>query len=403
MNGAAMSRGVRIGRIFGIQIAFDYSWIFIVVLLTWSLTVGFGRWHPDWAPVTALATAFVAALLFFVSVLLHELAHSLVARRFGIPVESITLFLFGGVSNIEREPPSAKAEFLMAIVGPLTSIVLGVVLLALGSLAIHVSADAMVDPTVEIARLTPAQSLLMWLGPINILVGVFNLIPGFPLDGGRVLRSILWAITRDLHLATRWASAVGQAIGWFLVFLGVAIAFGARVPFFGRGLVSGLWLAFIGWFLSSAAAMTWRRHLMQEILEGITVSRLMRPEGPAVRPEATLSSFVSDWLMRGDERAFPVVDDTGRLMGIAAMADVRAAPREAWDTTPVSQVMTPADRLVVTMPREDVSQALEKMVRADVGQLPVLDGSRLAGMLLRRDVARWVELHAQAGTRRYAH
>jgi Zn-dependent protease/CBS domain-containing protein len=401
MNGAA--RGVRIGRIFGIQIAFDYSWILIVVLLTWSLTAGFARWHPDWSPATDLATAFVAALLFFASVLLHELAHSLVAKRFGIPVESITLFLFGGVSNIEREPPSAKAEFLMAIVGPLTSIALGIALLALGSVAIHVPAEAMTDPSVAIGRLTPVQSLLMWLGPINILVGVFNLIPGFPLDGGRVLRSILWAITRDLHVATRWASAIGQAIGWFFIFLGVAIAFGARVPFFGRGLVSGMWLAFIGWFLSSAAAMTWRRQLMQEVLEGITVSRLMRPDGPTLRPDATLGSFVSDWLMRGDERAFPVADEEGRLLGIVALADVRTAPRETWDTTPVSRVMTPADRLVVTTPREDVAQALDKMVRADVSQLPVLDGSRLAGMLLRRDVGRWVELHAQAGARRYAH
>jgi Zn-dependent protease/CBS domain-containing protein len=401
MNGVA--RGVRIGRIFGIRIAFDYSWIFIVVLLTWSLTAGFARWHRDWSPATDLATAFVATLLFFGSVLLHELAHSLVAKRFGIPVDSITLFLFGGVSNIEREPPSAKAEFLMAIVGPLTSIVLGIALLALGSLAIRVPADAMADPSLAIARLTPAESLLMWLGPINILVGVFNLIPGFPLDGGRVLRSILWAITKDLHVATRWASAIGQAIGWFFVLLGVAIAFGARVPFFGRGLVSGLWLAFIGWFLSSAAALTWRRQLMQEILEGITVSRLMRPDGPTLAPEATLGSFVSDWLMRGDERAFPVVDEERRLLGIVSLADVRSAPREVWDATPVSQVMTPAGRLVVTTPREDVARALDKMVRADVSQLPVLDGSRLLGMLLRRDVARWVELHAQAGARRYAH
>jgi Zn-dependent protease/CBS domain-containing protein len=401
MNGAA--RGVRIGRIFGIQIAFDYSWIFIVVLLTWSLTSGFMRWHPGWSFATDLATAFVASLLFFGSVLLHELAHSLVAKHFGIPVESITLFLFGGVSNIEREPPSAKAEFLMAIVGPLTSIALGVLLLALGSLVIPVPAEAMTDPTVAIAQLSPVQSLLMWLGPINILVGVFNLIPGFPLDGGRVLRSILWAITRDLHVATRWASAIGQAIGWFFIFLGVAIAFGARVPFFGRGIVAGMWLAFIGWFLTSAAAMTWRRQLMQEILEGVTVSRLMRPDGPVLHPDATLGSFVSDWLVRGDERAFPVIDDEGRLLGIVALADVRAAPRETWDTTTVSRVMTPTDRLVVTAPRDDVAQALDKMVRADVGQLPVLDGSRLAGMLLRRDVGRWVELHAQGGARRWAH
>jgi Zn-dependent protease/CBS domain-containing protein len=400
MNGG---RSVSIGRVLGVRIGFDLSWIIIVVLLTWSLTVGFARWHPSWTPATALATALVAALLFFGSVLLHELAHTLVAKRFGIPVDSITLFLFGGVSNLEREPPSAKAEFWTAVVGPLTSVALGVVLLALGSLVARVPPEAAADPYAAIARLSPVESLLMWLGPINILVGVFNLIPGFPLDGGRILRSAIWAATGDLHVATRWASGVGQAIGWFFVFLGVAIAFGANVPFFGRGLVAGMWLAFIGWFLSSAAAMTWRRQLMQEVLEGITVGRLMRPDGPAVRPDTTVASFVGDWLMRGDERAFPVLDDEGRLLGVAALADVRATPKEAWETTAVSQVMTPASRLVTASPRDDISQALEKMVRADVSQLPVLGGERLLGMLLRRDVARWIELHAQPGARRYAH
>lgn len=182
------TRSVRIGRIFGIRIGFDYSWLFIVVLLTWSLTAAFSRWHPGWAPATALATALVAALLFFGSVLLHELAHSLVAKRFGIPVESITLFLFGGVSNIEREPPSAKAEFWTAIVGPLTSIALGIVLLALGSTITSSPGAALADPYAAIRHLDPVESLLMWLGPINIIVGVFNLIPGFPLDGGRLLQ-----------------------------------------------------------------------------------------------------------------------------------------------------------------------------------------------------------------------
>jgi Zn-dependent protease/CBS domain-containing protein len=394
---------VSLGRVFGVRIGFDLSWILIVVLLTWSLAVGFAKWHPGWTPATALATAVVAALLFFGSVLLHELAHSLVAKRFGIPVDSITLFLFGGVSNIEREPPSAKAEFWTAVVGPLTSIALGIVLLALGSLIASVPPEAMADPYAAIARLNPIESLLMWLGPINILVGVFNLIPGFPLDGGRILRSVIWAATHDLHVATRWASAVGQAIGWFFVFLGVAIAFGANVPFFGRGLVAGMWLAFIGWFLSSAAAATWRRQLMQEVLEGLTVARLMRPAGPALRPDTSVASFVGDWLMRGDERAFPVVDEEGRLLGIVSLADVRTAPKDAWDTMTVSQVMTPRDRLVTAAPRDDVSRSLEKMMRADVSQLPVLDGDRLVGMLLRRDVARWIELHAQPGARRYAH
>jgi CBS domain-containing protein len=243
----------------------------------------------------------------------------------------------------------------------------------------------------------------MWLGPINILVGVFNLIPGFPLDGGRVLRSAIWAATGDLHAATRWASAVGQAIGWFFILLGVAIAFGANVPFFGRGIVSGLWLAFIGWFLSAAAAQTWRRHLVQELLGGLSVSRLMRTSGPTVPPGTPIAAFVSDWLTRGDERAFPIVGDDGRLLGVASLADVRVAPRDAWETTPLSAVMTPRERLVTVAPRDDLAQAHEKMVRADVGQLPVLDGDRLVGMLLRRDVARWIELHAQPGVRGFAH
>jgi Zn-dependent protease/CBS domain-containing protein len=400
MNGM---RGVPIGRIFGVRIGFDYSWIFIVVLLTWSLAAGFARWHPTWSPATVLATALLAALLFFVSVLLHELAHTLVARRFGIPVDSITLFLFGGVSNIEREPASPKAEFWIAIVGPITSIALGVVLLALGSLLTSTPSAAAGDPYAAMARLNPAQSLLMWLGPINILVGLFNLIPGFPLDGGRVLRSAIWAATRDLHMATRWASAVGQAIGWCLILLGVAIVFGASVPFLGRGLIAGMWLAFIGWFLSSAAAMTWRRQLMHEMLEGLTVARLMRREGATVHPETSVAAFVSDWLMRGDTQAFPVVDDAGHLLGVAGLADVRAVPRDAWEATPVSQAMTPADRLVSASPRDDLGETFEKLVRADVGQVPVLDGDHLVGMLLRRDVARWIELHAQPGARRYAH
>ncbi len=397
------SGGIRIGRIFGVRIGFDTSWLLIVVLLTWSLTAAFARWHPDWSPAAAFGTALIAALLFFGSVVLHELAHSLVARRFGIPVESITLFLFGGVSNIEREPPSAKAEFWTAIVGPVTSVVLGVVLLLLGSFAMRIPADAAADPSTAIAHLSPAGSLLMWLGPINILVGVFNLIPGFPLDGGRVLRSAIWAATGDLHVATRWASAFGQAIGWFFVFLGVAIAFGANVQFFGRGIVSGLWLAFIGWFLSAAAAQTWRRHLIEELLGGLSVSRLMRTGVSAVRPDTPIATFASDWIMRGDERAFPVAGDHGRLLGIVSLADVRTAPRDAWEATPVSAVMTPADRLVAVGPRDDLAQAHEKMVRADVGQLPVLDGDRLVGMLLRRDVARWIELHAHVNARGFAH
>jgi Zn-dependent protease/CBS domain-containing protein len=400
MNGM---RGVRLGRIFGIDIAFDYSWLFIVVLMTWSLAVSFAHWHPTWSGPLAFFTALVATLLFFGSVLLHELAHSIVARRFGVPVHRITLFLFGGVSNIEREPPSPKAEFWTAVVGPLMSIALGILFLFLGSLASGVASDAVLEPASRLARLTPMQTLLVWLGPINILVGVFNLIPGFPLDGGRILRSVIWGISHDLHTATRWASAVGQAIGWIFVFLGVAMAFGANVPFFGRGLIAGMWLAFIGWFLSSAAAQTWRQQLVHEILAGVTVSRLMRTPAPAVLPEVDVATFVHDWLMRRDERAYPVTNAAGDLLGLVTMADLRPVPRDAWPSVRVSQIMSPRERLVTSSPRDEAAEALDKLMRANVSQLPVLDGGRLVGMLLRNDVARWIELHVQTPARGYAH
>ncbi len=398
-------RGLRLGRIFGIEIAIDGSWIFIALLMSWSLTTAFSRWHPDWSASGAVLTAVIATVLFFLSVLLHELAHSLVARRYGVPVDRITLFLFGGVSNLEREPPSARAEFWTAIVGPLTSIALGAVLLLLGTAAVPLPVALTRDATADMESLSPAQSLLLWLGPINILVGLFNLIPGFPLDGGRIVRAAIWGATGNLHSATRWASAVGQAIGWALVFLGVAIVFGAQVPFFGRGVVAGLWLAFIGWFLTSAAAQTWRRQLVREVLEGIPVSRLMTPPGRAIPAGANLDTLVREWLVQSGERAFPVEDPTGRFLGLVTFADVRRAPREAWTQTDAADVMTPVTNLVTTNPREDLADAADKLARADVSQLPVVDGGgSLVAMLQRRDVLRWIELHIQHGSsQRYAH
>ncbi len=401
MTGA---RAVRLGRLFGIEVAIDRSWIFIAVLMGWSLTSAFSRWHPDWPLATAVMTAIVATVLFFASVLLHELSHSLVAKRFGIPVDRITLFLFGGVANIEREPSSAKAEFLIAAVGPLTSIVLGLVLTALGALAIRMPADLIREPVADLSSLSPTESLLLWLGPINVIVGLFNLIPGFPLDGGRILRAAIWGATKDLHVATWWASAIGQAIGWGLVFVGVAIVFGAEVPLFGRGVVAGLWLAFIGWFLSSAASQTRRRQLVREVLEGVSVSRLVIPSGPVVHEHVDLNALAMDWMIRSGERAFPVVDDRGAFLGLVTFTDLRKVPRADWGNTEVGQIMTPRSRLVTASPREDLADAADKLARADVGQLPVFDREQaLVGQLLRRDVMRWIELHIRQGTRGYAH
>ena len=387
--------GMRLGSILGIQIRFDYSWLFIVVLLTWSLASAFRVWHPDWTVATVLTTALAGSLLFFASVVAHELAHAIMSEHFGVPVRSITLFLFGGISDIEHEPPSPKAEFWTAIVGPITSIVLGIGFLVLGVLATRGSWAGMTPATALAASPSPAVTLLLWLGPMNVLVGLFNLIPGFPLDGGRVLRAGLWAMTRDLRVATRWAAGIGQGIGWLFVLLGVAIAFGARVPPFGRGVVPGLWLAFIGWFLSSAAGQTWQRQLVHDVLEGVSVARLMRSAGPTVGEATTVADLVDRWFLPSEDRAFAVGGPDGRLRGMVTFADVRRVPRDLWAETSVATVMTPAERVVTVSPYEDGADALEKLSPMEVSQLPVVDAEHhLVGMLRLRDLHRYVELQS---------
>lgn len=253
----------------------------------------------------------------------------------------------------------------------------------------------MTPATALAASPSPAVTLLLWLGPMNVLVGLFNLIPGFPLDGGRVLRAGLWAMTRDLRVATRWAAGIGQGIGWLFVLLGVAIAFGARVPPFGRGVVPGLWLAFIGWFLSSAAGQTWQRQLVHDVLEGVSVARLMRSAGPTVGEATTVANLVDRWFLPSEDRAFAVGGPDGRLRGMVTFADVRRVPRDLWAETSVATVMTPAERVVTVSPYEDGADALEKLSPMEVSQLPVVDAEHhLVGMLRLRDLHRYVELQS---------
>jgi Zn-dependent protease/predicted transcriptional regulator len=387
------SGGFSIGRIFGIDIRIDWSWLFIFVLVTWNLAVVFGQVHTNWATWLTWGIAVVAALLFFASVLAHELAHSLVARAQGVPVRSITLFLFGGVSSIERDPSSARNEFVMAFVGPLTSIVVGIVLLLIaGAGAGSISANV-TDPTQALAQLSPLTTLLMWLGSVNVFVGLFNLVPGFPLDGGRVVRSILWAVTDNLRNATRWASALGQLIAWLMIVAGIAMVFGVQIPFFGTGL-GGLWLAFIGWFLNSASAQSYRQLVVHDILDGVAVSRMMRTAPPTVPPDCSVSSLVHEHIMGHDDHAFPVTED-GRLIGLVTLEDVRHTSREAWEMTTVREIMTPADKLVVVSPEADAAEALTKLTERDVGQLPVTRDHQLLGLLRRQDLVNWLQLHAE--------
>ena len=385
-------RGFRIGRVFGIELRVDWSWLLIFMLMTWTLLMVFSHWHPAWTPTVSFTVALAASLLFFLGVVVHELAHSLVAKAYGVQVRSITLFLFGGVSNIKDEPPSAIAEFLIAIVGPLTSIALGIVFFIVGGLMVGPSAfTATTDPLAIVAGMGPLATLLVWLGPINVLIGLFNLIPAFPMDGGRVLRAIIWGSTRDMQSSTRIVSGVGQAIGWGFIGLGIAMAFGLRVPFFGTGLIGGLWLAFIGWFLQSAAAQARTRVALDEILVGHTVEELMRRHGTVVSPDITIDALVHDYFVPSEERAFPVMRD-GRLLGLISISDVRGVVRDDWPSTPVRAAMRGAEALITTTPETPLASAFEQLAQEDVEQLPVLQDGMLVGMLRRRDIARWLEI-----------
>jgi Zn-dependent protease/CBS domain-containing protein len=390
-----MRSGFKVGTLFGISIHVDWSWILIFLLVTWNLAGAvFPSLHPDWSVGMNIALGVAASVLFFISILLHELAHSLVAKARGLPVRRITLFFFGGVSNIEREPPSPSTEFLMAIVGPLTSLLLGFGFIWLGRQNIPEMDTALSSPMQLLRNLDPLSTMLLWLGPINLLLGLFNLIPGFPLDGGRVLRSILWAITKDFRRATRWATTIGQGVGWLMILAGVAMIFGASVPVFGSGTLNGMWLAFIGWFLVQAASQSYQQVVVEDMLEGVPITRLMREPAPAVPPDLPISALVYDHIMQGDERAFPVVEDD-RLLGVVYIENLRTLERSAWDTTLVKQVMVPQNELEMVTPREDAMDAFQKLTQREMRQIPVVQNGKLIGMLRRRDILRWLQVRSE--------
>lgn len=392
-----MRTGFRIGRIAGIDVHLDWSLLIIFFLIAFSLgTALFPSWHPDWSPALSWLTAVVAALLFFMSVLLHELSHALVGRRHGIGVKRITLFVFGGLAHIENEPRYWRAELWIAIVGPATSLVIGI---ACTFLAISIAGPANFDPgDVErtLASLGPAPTLLLWLGQINILLALFNLVPGFPLDGGRVLRAALWGITGDLRTATRWASGAGQAFAWLLIASGVAMMLGYRVPVFGTGFVSGLWISLIGWFLNGAAVAGYRQLLIRESLENVPVAKLMQTGFISAPPDLPVDRFVEDYFLHGDQRGFPVIE-SGRLLGMVCLEDIRGLERGAWSTRRVRDIMTPAARLIRIGPREDVFKALSLLGEGKVNQIPVFEKEHVVGLIRREDILKWLSLYQNGG------
>lgn len=389
-----MGNGIKIGRLFGITIKIDWSWLIIFFLITWSLSSSIGE-GASWNPLMRWGIASLAALLFFITVLAHEMAHSLTAKAYGIPVRNITLFLFGGVSNIQREPDSPASEFRVAIMGPVTSIIIGVLLLLAAGTSVLFLPNAITNPAQALTELKPLSSLLFWLGSVNIMLGVFNMIPGFPLDGGRVLRSILWKISGDLQRATRWSSWVGQSIAWLMILAGFSMAFGAYVPFFGTGFVNGLWLIFIGWFLNSASSQSYQRMVIQNLLEDVPVSKLMWASPPPVSPNCCISDLVHKHILGTNNKAFPVVEQ-GRFSGLVTLDDVRKIKREEWDTTAVRQIMTPNNELTTIRPDEDAAEALNKLQQRSVRQLPVIgDDNQLVGLLRERDLVDWLQLQSE--------
>ena len=389
-------KGFRIGKIFGINIHIEWSWLLIFGLVSWSLASTFGQMHSEWTTSMQWGMALLAAFLFFLSVLAHELAHSLAARSRGIPVRNITLFMFGGVSNIQREPSSPMGELMITIVGPLTSFFLGAIFLFFGTLLTGIENINNMNATTFVSQLGPASTILMWLGSINILVALFNLIPGFPLDGGRIVRSLLWGITDNLQKATRSASWMGQAVAWMIIFSGISMLFVARIPILGSGFINGIWLIIIGWFLQNAAVQSYQKVVLQDILEDVPVKKMMHTDVPVVHANITVQTLIDNYIMQTHDRAFIVFDDD-KMAGLVTIDDIREVSPDARDQIMVKDVMTPSRKMIVIAPEEEASEALQRLQSKEIRQLPVVNGNKIIGLLRRKDIIRWLQLQSQFG------
>jgi CBS domain-containing protein len=283
----------------------------------------------------------------------------------------------------------------MALAGPIASLLLGVFFLYLAGVIsgpVEVNPE---EPLETLSRLSPLATILFWLGPVNIILGLFNMIPGFPLDGGRVLRAILWGATGDLVRATSWAAAAGQGVAWLLIASGFAMILGVRVPVFGSGPVAGLWIALIGWFLNNAALTSSRRLILQQGLGDLPVRRVMHTDFVAVPPDVLVQDFIDERLLGSSQRAFPVIDD-GQLLGIVCLADVRKLGREDRVATRINEIMTPAAELQTLSPAEKASDALDRLTQAGVNQILVVEDGMPLGMVTREDLLKWLTLNRGA-------
>jgi Zn-dependent protease len=376
-----MGSSIRLGKILGIPIGVNYSWILIFLLFTYLLSSQFADSYPQWPTAQRWSIAVVTSILFFLSVLAHELSHSVVAIRRGIPVRGITLFIFGGVSQLAHEARRPFTEFLVTVVGPLTSILLGLVFGGLFSLSLGIDTPLLaifVAPFFHNAN-TPLTAILSSLCLINLSLGVFNMLPGFPLDGGRVLRSAIWAISGNYWRATLVATRAGQLIGVLMIAGGVA-------GFFWLGVTS-LWTALIGGFLLSAATATYRQERAKESLRAYRVADVMTTRWQAVASETPLGSpLVAQWLPSGDD--FLAVLAEGQVRGILTRRGVARVPQSLWPQTPVATAMLPLSSLPTLAPEDDMVEALERMENENLDRLAVLSNGVLLGFVSREDTWR---------------
>jgi Zn-dependent protease/CBS domain-containing protein len=373
-----MEAQIKLGRIFGIQIGLHYSWLLIALLIAFSLSGHFSAAHPAWGRGVIWSMAISTAILFFAAIVAHELAHALVARRRGLPVRSITLFALGGVAQFEKEAEDAQTEFLVSIAGPIASALIGFVSLLLAWL---LGWTMLTEPT------TPPMAMLVWLGFINLGLAVFNMLPGFPMDGGRVLRALVWWYTGSAERATRMASITGQVVAFGFILLGI-------FRFFNGAGFSGLWMAFIGWFLLNAAKATYAQQEMTERLRGVRVSDLMTLDCTLVDGNSNLQTFVNESLLNTGRRCF-LVAEQDVVTGLITSHEVKAIPKARWPFTLVYDVMRPLDELRTVSPETPVSEALEIIGREDINQLPALANGKLAGMISRDQILRYLLTRAE--------
>lgn len=369
---------IPLGRIFGISIDLDYSWFLIFGLLTWILAVSyFPAELKNWNPAGYWLMGAVTAILLFVSVLFHELGHSVVAKHFGIPVPRITLFIFGGVSQISTEPADANKEFWMAAAGPAVSFVLAAIFWELRLILAG----------------APALFILSkYMALLNLVLGVFNLIPGLPLDGGRVFRAIIWGISRNFRRATSVATLTGRFFGFALIFIGVWLVLAGD-------LFDGLWTAFIGWFIESAAGSQFRQQVVKDLLAGHRVSEMMSRDCARVPGELTLQDLVEKHILGSGHRCF-VVTQGNQTIGLITLSEITKVPRSSWASTRIADVMIPSGKLVSTPANAEAWPTVEGMERDGISQTPVVDGGKIIGVLSRDDLVHYLgilrSLHAQA-------